>query len=152
MTKLRIFIDLDGVLADFGMAAALHPDRNNKGFRPDLQLNFADFNPIPGSIDAVQALLDAGHEVLIASTAPWDHPDAWTQKRMWVGKHFPQLKKKLILTHRKDLLMGDILIDDNLWNGAKDFNGTHIHFGQNGMDWKYVVQTIDNITNLLKIK
>ena len=37
MTKLRIFIELDGVLADFGMAAALHPDRNNKGFRPDLQ-------------------------------------------------------------------------------------------------------------------
>ncbi len=150
MAKLRIFIDLDGVLADFDMAAALHPDRNNKGFRPDLQLDFSDLNPIPGSIDAVQALLDAGHEVFIASTAPWDQPKSWMDKRLWVGKHFPQLKKKLFLTHRKDLLMGDILIDDNLWNGAKDFEGTHIHFGQNGMDWKYVLNTINTASKLLK--
>ena len=150
MAKLRIFIDLDGVLADFDMAAALHPDRNNKGFRPDLAINFGDVHPIPGSIDAVQALLDAGHEVFIASTAPWDQPKAWTDKRLWVGQHFPQLKKKLILTHRKDLLMGDILIDDNLWNGAKDFSGTHIHFGQNGMDWNYVLNTINTASKLLK--
>jgi len=150
MTKLRIFIDLDGVLADFDMAAALHPDSKNKGFRPDLAINFGDLHPIPGSIDAVQALLDAGHDVFIASTAPWDQPKAWTDKRLWVGNYFPQLKKKLFLTHRKDLLLGDILIDDNVWNGAKDFPGTHIHFGKNGFDWDKTLDLIGQITNLIK--
>ena len=32
-------------------------------------------------------------------------------------------------THRKDLLIGDYLIEDRLANGAKDFKGELINFG-----------------------
>lgn len=40
--------------------------------------------------------------------------------------------KKIFTTHRKDLLVGDYLIDDRTKNGAGDFKGEHIQFG-----WDY---------------
>jgi len=47
----------------------------------------------------------------------------------------------LILTHRKDLVKGDILIDDRPNNGAKDFEGEWIHFGsENFPDWSSVIK------------
>ena len=47
----------------------------------------------------------------------------------------------MILTHRKDLVKGDILIDDRPNNGAKDFEGEWIHFGsKNFPDWKSVIK------------
>ena len=36
--------------------------------------------------------------------------------------------KRIFLTHRKDLLMGDILIDDRTANGAGEFKGKLILF------------------------
>ena len=91
-----------------------------------------------------------GHEVFIASTAPWNNPDAWGQKRNWIEKNIPALKRKMFLTHRKDLLMGDILIDDTTYRGQKDFNGTFIHFGKHGTDWKIVVDMIRQMTEIVK--
>ena len=38
----------------------------------------------------------------------------------------------MIITHRKDLLLGDYLIDDREANGAKHFKGELISFG-----WAY---------------
>jgi len=140
-----IFVDLDGVIADFGMAAALHPNRKNKGFRPDLELDFSELEPIPNAINAVNKLEELGYYVYFASTAPWDNIAAGSQKRAWLGKHFPDFRKRLILTHRKDLLIGDILIDDNTWNGAGDFKGEHIHFGKHPhKDWIAVIEYIIN--------
>jgi 5'-nucleotidase len=152
MEKLTIYIDMDGVLADFDKAAKNHPDYGKKGFKADLELDFSTFTPMPGAIDAVAALLDMGHRVYIATTPPWNHPSAWGQKRDWVEKHLPTLKRKMFLTHHKNMLKGDILIDDSTYRGQTEFEGEFIHFGQNGMDWKYIVQTIDNMTELLKIK
>ncbi len=143
---LTIFIDMDGVLANFEKAAAQNPSFT----RPDLELDFSKFEPMPGAIDAVGKLLDMGHDVFIATTPPWNHPSAWGEKRDWVEKYLPQLKRKMFLTHRKDLLMGDILIDDSTYRGQRDFKGTFIHFKPNqGIDWNFCVQTVENITDLL---
>ena len=89
------------------------------------------------------------HEVYILSTAPWDNPEAWTHKRLWVESHFgKQIRKRLILSHRKDLLIGDVLIDDNPWNGAKDFNGTWLHYGSNEYpDWNSIMLYIASQLN-----
>ena len=44
---------------------------------------------------------------------------ALTDKRYWLEYYFGEMfHKKLITTHRKDLLVGDYLIDDRLKNGA----------------------------------
>tara|TARA_R110000824_G_scaffold74599_9_gene189587 strand:+ start:10114 stop:10635 length:522 start_codon:yes stop_codon:yes gene_type:complete len=150
MTKLRIYIDMDGVLSDFDKASKEHPDNGTKGFRPDLVLDFSKFEPIHGAIEAVRKLEEMGHELFIATTPPWNHPDGWGQKRNWVEKYLPTLKRKMVLTHRKDLLIGDILIDDSMWRGQPDFQGTWFHFGENGMDWKYVVEGIKSIMEVKK--
>ena len=152
MSKLTIFIDMDGVLANFEEAhSKLNLAKNRFVQNPDLVLDFSTFTPMPGAIDAVAALLDMGHDVFIATTPPWNNPAAWGQKRNWIEKHLPQLKRKMFLTHRKDLLKGDILIDDSTYRGQTEFEGEFMHFGQDGMDWSYVVKTIETMTKLLKI-
>jgi len=48
--------------------------------------------------------------------------------------------KELILSHHKNLSMGDFLVDDRLKNGADKFCGEHIHFGTEKFpDWASVV-------------
>lgn len=146
---------MDGVLADFRSAhdllAIQFPAELGYNIKSDEVLDFSTFTPLPGAKDAVATLLSMGHDVYIASTAPWNNPSAWTQKRLWVEKYFPALKKRLILTHHKNLLKGDILIDDTTYRGQMEFEGEFMHFGQNGVDWKYIVKTIKSITKLLKI-
>ena len=99
-------------------------------------------NPIDGAISSVTKLLTSPkYEVYFLSTAPWNNPSAWTDKRLWVEEHFGEtINRRLILTHRKDLLNGDILIDDRPNNGAKDFKGQWIHFGTEKFpDWPSVL-------------
>ena len=146
--KLTIFLDMDGVLANFEKAAAQIPDVK----RPDEVLDFSTFEPMPGAIDAVEKIIAMGHDVFIATTPPWNNPDAWGQKRNWIEEHLPQLKRKMFLTHRKDLLKGDILIDDSTYRGQRDFEGEFMHFGKHGMDWPYVTETIQKMTELLKLQ
>lgn len=143
MSKLTIYLDMDGVLANFEKAAAQHPDIK----RPDLHLDFSKFEPMPGAIDAVKKIIAMGHDVFIATTPPWNNPAAWGQKRDWIEEHLPQLKRKMFLTHRKDLLKGDILVDDSTYRGQYDFDGTFMHFGKH-FDWDMVVNTIEQITKL----
>ena len=147
MERLTIFIDMDGVLANFDKAKQSHPDFEKKGFRPDLTLDFSKFEPMPGALEAVRDLIEMGHDLFIATTPPWNHPDAWGQKRHWVEEHLPKLKRKMFLTHRKDLLIGDVLIDDSTYRGQRDFKGTFIHFRPNeGLGWDFCVETIGGMT------
>ena len=113
--------------------------------RPDKYVNYRNLEVMP---DASQALrkLNQDFDIFIASTPPWDRPDMWSAKREWLAKHFPWLKRKLILTHRKDLLIGDILIDDSRWRGQPDFKGTWLWFGtaQRCKDWESTLELIYN--------
>jgi len=56
-------------------------------------------------------------------------------------------KKGSVEDHRKDLLKGDILVDDSTYRGQYDFDGTFMHFGKH-FDWDMVVNTIEQITKL----
>jgi 5'(3')-deoxyribonucleotidase len=99
-----------------------------------------------GAKEAVSALEAMGHDLYIASTPPWRQPKAWMDKRLWIDKHFPTLRRKVVLTHHKNLLIGDVLIDDTGYRGQPDFKGKWIHFGQNGIDWKETLQIIIDIS------
>jgi 5'(3')-deoxyribonucleotidase len=144
--KLTIFVDMDGVLCNFNQAANELPKSKQK--RPDLHIDFSRLEPMPGAIWAIHELEKAGHDIFIATTPPWNNPIAWGQKRDWIVKHLPTLERKMFLTHRKDLLKGDILIDDSTYRGQKNFTGTFFHFGKNGMDWKYILNTFHTINQL----
>lgn len=149
MRKL-LYIDLDGVIADFISAMHSHPLRKTPPYdeHPDTIPNiFRNLEPIEGAIASVNQLLESEkYEVYFLSTAPWNNPSAWTDKRLWLEEQFGDvINRKLILTHRKDLVKGDILIDDRPNNGAKDFEGEWIHFGSDDYpDWNMVLNYLIN--------
>ena len=124
----RIFIDMDGVIANFDKAAK----EQGNGKRPDLYVDYRNLDIIPGAVEAVYTL-NKDFDVFIASTPPWTRPEVWGHKKEWLEDYFPYLKRKLILTHRKDLLIGDILIDDSRFRGQPDFKGKWFWFNK---DWK----------------
>ena len=137
--KKTIFIDMDGVIANFAKAA----EEGGWKHRPDKHVNYGELEVMPGAEEALRKL-NQDFDIFIASTPPWDRPDMWGAKREWIAKHFPYLKRKLILTHRKDLLIGDILIDDSRWRGQPDFKGAWLWFGTNQrcLDWPSTLELI----------
>ena len=138
--KKILYIDLDGVVADFdGAIRRLYPEIDL--LRPDLKDKrideilenqhhiFEHLKPLPEAVHSVTILMEY-YDVYFLSTAPWIAEYSGSDKRIWVEKMFGDLaKKKLILTHRKDLCIGDYLIDDRLKNGAGEFTGELLHFG-----------------------
>ena len=128
----RLYVDMDGVLVDFDSgvnrlnkmtrAAYANDPKNAPGV-------FALMDPIPGAIEAINRL-DEKFDVYILSTAPWNNPSAWSDKLNWVKQHLGErFKKRLILSHHKDLLRGDFLIDDWGKHGTSNFPGKWIQFG-----------------------
>lgn len=91
---------------------------------------FHTLEPMPDAIKYIKKLFLL-FEVYFLSTPMWELPESFTGKRIWLEKYFgDEATDRLILTARKDLAIGDILVDDRLKNGAKDFKGIFIHFGQ----------------------
>jgi len=137
--KKIIYIDMDGVISDFDKAAK----EGGWTHRPDLKVDFRNLELVPGAQDALLKL-NQDFDIFIATTPPWSRPDVWGEKREWIGEHFPWLKRKMVLTHRKDLLIGDILIDDSRWRGQPDFQGDWLWFGtaQKVLDWPSTLELI----------
>ena len=145
MLKKIIYIDMDGVISDFDKArdeSPLNKITPYKG-RPDRIPNiYKNLEPIEGAIKAVNLILaNNDFETFFLSTPPWDNPDAWTHKRLWIEKYFgKKARHKLILTARKDLNKGDFLIDDSSRRGQPEFNGEWIHFGSDRFpNWERVL-------------
>jgi len=130
---MRIFIDMDNVLVDFRSGIdRLTPEERaaaDPKHMDEVEGIFGKMEPMPGAVEAFEALARE-HDVFILSTAPWDNPSAWSDKLLWVRKHLGEAaRKRLILTHHKYLVRGDVLIDDRRRRGAGAFAGRHIHFG-----------------------
>lgn len=156
-----IYLDLDGVCADFNTEIMkVHPtifEHEDGDYRSQVidEIVEADVNifqrlqPMPGALEAIEYLKEH-FDIYFLSTAMWNVPESFTDKRLWLEKHFGDFaKKRLILTHRKDLNIGHFLIDDRLKNGAAEFRGKHIHFGVDPFsDWKTVVAYLKNFVNV----
>jgi 5'(3')-deoxyribonucleotidase len=134
-----IYVDMDGVISDFDKAAK----EQGNGKRPDLYVDYRNLELIPGARDAL-IRLNQDFDIFIATTPPWSRPKVWGEKRDWIVEHFPWLAKKMILTHRKDLLIGDILIDDSRWRGQPDFKGDWFWFNQkwDNKNWEACLEWI----------
>jgi len=143
----RVFVDMDGVLVDFesGLEKVEADVRKKYGRRIDkIPGLFGLMDPMPGAINAWNRLVEK-YDVHILSTAPWDNPSAWHDKRVWVQKYLGRSAyKRLTLSHNKNLLRGDYLIDDRTANGAGEFEGEHIHFGTDVFPgWEAVMKYLE---------
>ena len=138
-----LYIDIDGVLANFKKGVDDSGLSEQFKGRPDkIPGIYKNLSLIEGAINSVEQLFNSGlYDIYFLSSSPWDNPDAWTHKRLWIEKNFgPKTRKRLILSHRKDLQIGDYLVDDSPRNGAIDFNGKWIHFGSEKFPgWKDVL-------------
>ena len=137
MKKLQIVFDVDGVLADTQTEVL---NRYNSEYGLQLSLEditcwdltriqkpgtdvikyftqpgfFACLKPIKGSQEIVDCLAAAVDELFVATSSPIE---GLADKALWVRKYFPQIPpENIILITRKDMLLGDIILDDALHN------------------------------------
>ncbi len=158
MARPILYLDMDGVLVDFPESQSdIHISIRDKCLdwcnttgkhHSDFEGLFSTLLPTSGAVDAVCRLNDK-FVIYLLSSAPWDNTNSWSDKRRWVEKYLPQLRRKcLILSHRKDLNRGSYLIDDRAHNGAIDFgeydNQEWIHFGSERFpNWEEILKYLE---------
>lgn len=142
--KKILYVDMDNVLVDFPSAfSRVSPEllTKHEDDKDEIPGIFSLMDPIPGAIESFNELSKL-FDTYILSTSPWENDSAWTDKLKWVKKHLGKSAyKRLILSHHKNLNVGDFLIDDRTKNGADMFQGEHIHFGTEKFpNWEAVVR------------
>ena len=132
---LTILVDVDNVLEDLISAWVkalnikydrnVNPDDINEWdimkFFPGLSRNqvfsplhtkelWESLTPIPGAEEYLKKLVDDGHNVVLLTSA---HPDTVSYKYKFINKYFPYISfKDIIFASRKQMVKGDVLIDD----------------------------------------
>lgn len=133
-----IYIDIDNTIADYNKAYYSKIDTIQY---PQAEYGFfANLELIKDAKSAVYTLLAEGHDVYFLTAPSIYNPMSYTEKAVWVEKHFrKEMLKNLIIAHDKKLLKGDLLIDDTYY----DFEGRFIKFGSNAFsNWITVLKEI----------
>lgn len=137
--KQVVYVDMDNTLVNFqsGIDQCSAEDQAQyRGEEDNIPGIFSLMQPNEGAIEAY-TWLSEHFDTYILSTAPWGNPSAWRDKLLWVKKYLPEAAyKRLILSHHKNLLQGDFIIDDRDKRGVSEFQGKHLHFGPDGEDFK----------------
>jgi 5'(3')-deoxyribonucleotidase len=125
---MKLVIDMDEVIVDF-MGPLLREYNRRHGadlgieditewqLPPEMieifkePFYFLGLPPLPGAIDGMRYLRQAGHDVIIA-TSPSELPRVAADKLTWVKIWLPEYVQDLHIVHRKDRLIGDLLCDD----------------------------------------
>lgn len=158
MNKKIIYIDMDGVLADFdGTVDQLFRENpgkfcentkivDGKAYRSNSSIPgiFGMLKPVAGALDAVKEL-SQNYDLFVLSSLPWGNATAAQEKVLWLKRYFGEdensvFYKRIIFSSRKDLAIGDYLIDDRPTNGAEKFPGKVLRFGgEEFPDWRAVL-------------
>lgn len=145
MTKPFLFLDQDGVLADFDKSvnehnSLKHPSTFKLGVGSYKNLELMDEN-IPKYLKE----LSNKYDIYVATKIPHDNPFSAYEKIEWIKAHIPMLQKKVIITPNKGLL-GDetsVLVDDRPNKASIDcFKGDLVYFG-NDLHNQAVYNTTD---------
>lgn len=140
-----VYVDLDGVLADYhgayGEARLLNPETKYPQSVPGF---FTGLHPIDGAVEGFH-YLSQSHDTYILTAPSIMNPHSYTEKRLWVEEHLGfDATEKLIICSNKGLLKGDILIDDNIGGkGQEYFEGELIKFDRNIEGaWKQIIKKL----------
>ena len=111
--------------------------------------------PIDGAVEAVERLIKKGHQVYIVTATPYQSVQAKMERVLF--RYFPFITwEQVIITSRKQMIRGDVLIDDGIHNlEGGDYkkimftapHNRHYDAEANGMirvnTWDEVVRIID---------
>lgn len=150
--KELLWIDMDGVVADFEVTATKYAKEMGLTFQEfadqgkyrEIEGLYRELPLYPGAKHAIQILEDSGkYDIHFLSAPSWENVFCFSEKRLWLEEHFPRFKKKMSLSHQKGHHMGHYLIDDRTKYGAGEFIGEHIQFGNEQYpDWKAVLDRL----------
>ncbi|WCL50728.1 5' nucleotidase, NT5C type [Leptospira sp. GIMC2001] len=148
--KKILYLDMDNVIVDFPTGIQKLNEAKRKEYEgrfDEAPGIFSLMEPKSGAIEAIHKLVKY-FDTYVLSTSPWMNPSAWSEKLEWIQKYFGKdpssvLYKRLILSHHKNLNMGDFLVDDREKNGAKDFKGELILFNPEQFnEWERIVRIL----------
>lgn len=147
MKKKILYIDMDNVLVDFKTALDIQSKETleeYQGHEDEIPHLFSQMLPMKDAISSFHFLAKR-FDTYILSTATWNNPTAWSDKLAWVKRYLGEpAYKRLIISHHKNLNLGDYLIDDRRKNGAGEFCGELILFGSDKFpDWQSVILHLD---------
>jgi len=142
MKKKILYVDLDNVLVDFKTGIDQLSEKVRKTYTDRLDEVPNIFSKMLPMKNAIESYIELSKhfDTYILSTSPWENPTAWSDKLNWVKKYLgKEAYKRLILTHHKNLNIGDFLIDDRKKRGADKFVGELLLFGSKKFpDWQSV--------------
>lgn len=85
---------------------------------------YRDLDPVPGAIEGVRSLIDAGHDVIVATACPKMAAISYVGKVEWLRRLMPFFPlDNFVSIQRKSLLTGDLLFDDGAHN-IREWNAT----------------------------
>lgn len=140
-----VYVDMDGVLCDiaagYQRVLASNPEIQFPQSVPGI---FESLDPIENAIESVNTLRELCDVWVLSAPSP-RNPHSYSEKRIWIEKHFDYaFAKKLILATDKSLLRGDYLIDDHAsGKGQESFQGELVLFGSpQYKDWDAVLRFV----------
>lgn len=182
---MRVLLDCDGVLADFcgsflglvnakfgtsyrsedvvdyDIAAALGWDRDRTEEAYSLIAEEPEFaarlDVLPGAIDGVRRLRDVA-EIYIVTSPWWSHPTWVHDRNNWLYANFGIQAGRVIHTAAKELVVGDVLVDDKTstceaWRAAHHPRGVAVQWstphnrrdlwdGPSTSNWDFLIDEI----------
>jgi 5'(3')-deoxyribonucleotidase len=146
--KKIVYVDMDDTLCDFTgpfkrgqQNTELSEETPNRKWPQSKVGFFTGLQPLPGSIEGMNLLMQK-YDVWILTRPSIKNTHCYTEKAEWIKKYFgEQMLEKMIISPNKALVKGDYLIDDDTRHGQVEFEGEHIHFGQEKFpNWNSVIE------------
>lgn len=147
MDRIRIYLDMDGVICDYQKA---YENNKHKLTYPQSELGF--FSNLEFLEDAEESFryLESKYDVWILTRPSFKNIHCYSEKIKWIvnnlGEH---MVEKTIISPVKNIIShGEFLIDDTTNAGQLEFQGIFIHF----KDWKTTIEQLESYMKEKTIK